>query len=191
IGEACAWRFLREGAKLILIGRREERLQVLKDAMESKISTAEIHIEPMSVADLDAVQSLPTRLPEKFRDVDILVNNAGLALGVTGVDKNDMAQLEIQLNTNVLGVAAIIHAYPNGSLYNASKFAVNGFTQAIRHDLMDTPVRVTEIRPGMVQTEFWNVRFENSEEAVAKAQENVIPLQAEDIADQVLCKWDV
>lgn len=84
-----------------------------------------------------------------------------------------------------------IHAYPNGSLYNASKFAVNGFTQAIRHDLMATPVRVTEIRPGMVQTEFWNVRFggDGSEEAVAKAQENVMPLQAGDIADQVFCKW--
>jgi len=211
IGEATAWRFLKDGAKLVLIGRRQERLEALKNAMEEYSPQSEVHIETMSVSDLEAVASLPGRLPEKFANVDVLVNNAGLALGVTGVDKNDMAQLQTQLNTNVLGLAAMcrtftpsmiargrghiinigsiagIHAYPNGSLYNASKFAVNGFTQAIRHDLMATPVRVTEIRPGMVQTEFWNVRFggDGSEEAVAKAQENVMPLQAGDIADQV------
>lgn len=79
--------------------------------MEREIRAAEIHIECMSVADLDAVQSLPNRLPEQYREVDILVNNAGLALGVTGVDKNDMAQLEIQLNTNVLGLAAMCRAF--------------------------------------------------------------------------------
>jgi 3-hydroxy acid dehydrogenase / malonic semialdehyde reductase len=111
IGEACAWRFAEEKARLVLIGRRRERLETLKEQLETEIPNSQVHIEAMSVADLEAVQTLQSRLPEQFKDVDVLINNAGLALGVTGVDQNDMAQLETQLNTNVLGLAAMCRAF--------------------------------------------------------------------------------
>lgn len=81
-----------------------------------------------------------------------------------------------------------LHAYPKGTIYNASKFAVNGFTQAMRHDLNATPIRVCEIRPGAVNTEFSLVRFNGAQDTADKVYADLVPLVADDIADQVLCK---
>ena len=144
-----------------------------------------IHIAvPMSVTDLNAVEKLPNQLPVEFSTVYCLVNNAGLALGVATVDQNNVNDAKTMIDTNVLGVIALcsafipgmrirgsghiinigscagIYAYTTGSVYNASKYAIKGFTEAALHDLVDTPIRVTHISPGLVgNTEFSTVRF--------------------------------
>jgi NADP-dependent 3-hydroxy acid dehydrogenase YdfG len=210
IGQAIAWQFAERGSKLVLIGRRSERLEVLKTDLLKYYPLLEIHTIAMSVTDLDKVSKLPVLLPESFRSVDILVNNAGLALGTTSVDGNSTTDAKIVLETNVLGVIAMCstiipgmkerggghvinigsvaghHAYATGSVYNASKFAVNGFTLAARHDLAGTPIRVTHISPGLVgSTEFSNVRLQDDVKAAA-VYENMMVLQPEDVADNVI-----
>jgi len=195
IGEACAWRFAEGGAKLILVGRRTERLEALSRALKSKYSTAS-HVCPLDVQDTGAVLAMPDNLPESHRAVTILINNAGLALGTSTVDANEMSELVTMINTNVTAVMAFTRAfvpgfkargkghlinvgsiagkeaYGGGSGYCATKFAVDAFTTAARHDLVATPVRVTTISPGMVNTEFSTVRF-NSKEKADAVYENV------------------
>ena len=209
IGAACAWRFAEDGSRLVLVGRREDRLKSLKDELTSEFPDLKIHLESMSVTDLDAVAALPEALPEDFKAVEVMVNNAGLALGVNPVYENTMEDAVTVVETNVIGVIAFWTAfmpgmkargaghiinmgsiaghtpYQNGTIYNASKFAVNGFTNASRFDLMHTPLRVTHIAPGLVgNTEFSNVRL-GSDEAAAAVYDNVVPLTPEDVADNV------
>ena len=168
-----------------------------------------INIEVLDVRDLKAVEALPENLPREFKDVDILVNNAGLALGVTSVENNSVFDARTVMETNVLGVVAFTSAflpgmikrgdghiinmgsiaghvaYAKGSVYNASKFAVKGFTDAARHDLMGTPIRVTHIAPGMVQTEFSVVRL-SDKTAADNLYNGIVPLTGDDIADTVI-----
>merc|ERR1712060_859606 len=142
--------------------------------------------------------------------VDILVNNAGLALGVASADENDLGDIQTMLNTNVMGVMALVRAfapgmrkrgaghivnvssvaghecYQGGSIYCATKHAVNAFTIASRHDLAGTPIRITAISPGMVNTEFSTTRFGGDAEKAKKVYEGILPLVAEDVADQIV-----
>eukprot|EP00598_Pedospumella_elongata_P000814 CAMPEP_0184973158 /NCGR_PEP_ID=MMETSP1098-20130426/5045_1 /TAXON_ID=89044 /ORGANISM="Spumella elongata, Strain CCAP 955/1" /LENGTH=284 /DNA_ID=CAMNT_0027495591 /DNA_START=90 /DNA_END=944 /DNA_ORIENTATION=+ len=210
IGAACAWQFAEEGCHLVLVGRRDERLQSLKKDIMSSFPEVDVHTVAMSVTDKEKVANLPSSLPQKFRDVDILVNNAGLALGVTSADQNDVDAAMTVLDTNVLGTIALSaaflpgmkkrgsghlmnmgsvaghYSYSAGSTYCASKYAVRGFTEAARHDLVGTPIRVTHISPGMVgETEFSNVRLGADDKAKA-VYENIVPLHPNDVADNVL-----
>lgn len=114
IGEACAWRFANEGCKLILVGRREDRLKKLKSELITEYQDSKVHIEALSVSDMEAVASLPQRLPSEFQEVDILVNNAGLALGLAPADQNSIEDAQITLDTNVLGVIAMCRAFLPG-----------------------------------------------------------------------------
>ena len=114
IGESCAWRFAEEGSKLVLIGRRENRLQQLKKDIISSYPSAQVHTVAMSVTDLSAVAALPNNLPAQFKSVDILVNNAGLALGVTAVDENSVSDAKTVLDTNILGIVAFSSAFLPG-----------------------------------------------------------------------------
>jgi len=114
IGKSCAWRFAEEGAKLILIGRREERLELLKNEILSIYPSLHIHMIAISVTDIEKIKLLPTILPNEFKDVDILINNAGLALGVSYVDTNDINDAQIVLNTNILGVIALCSVFIPG-----------------------------------------------------------------------------
>jgi len=164
----------------------------------------------MSVTDLEKVKDLPSTLPEEYQNVDILVNNAGLALGVASVDENDMKDAETVLNTNVLSIIAMCRAfvpgmktrgsghiinigsiaghvsYSQGTTYNASKYAVVGFTNAARHDLVGTPIRVTMISPGLCSnTEFSNVRLKDDDKAKS-VYANIEALNPEDVADNVM-----
>jgi NADP-dependent 3-hydroxy acid dehydrogenase YdfG len=205
IGRACVWRFAEKGARLVLVARRADKLAELRNDLLAEFPTLHVHIVPMSVTDTDAVDALPAALPAPFRDVYCLVNNAGLALGVSPVDKNVVADAKTMLDANVLGTIAFCsafipgmkargaghvvnmgscagkYAYANGTVYNASKvrarrsaplhrpllpilyntqYAVHGFTEAARHDLGPTPIRVTHIAPGLVGgTEFSLVRL--------------------------------
>jgi len=172
IGESCAYRFAAEDAKLILIGRRADRLLSLKKRLQDEYKGLRVHTEAMSVTDTARVMSLPDNLPEDLKCVDVLVNNAGLALGVTSVENNSLEDAKTVLETNVLGTIAMCAAflpgmrargyghvvnmgsiaghvsYATGSTYNASKYGVLGFTSAARHDLVGTPIRITHISPG-------------------------------------------
>jgi len=206
IGRACVWRFAEKGARLVLVARRADKLAELRNDLLAEFPTLHVHIVPLSVTDTDAVAALPAALPAPFRDVYCLVNNAGLALGVSPVDKNVVADAKTMLDANVLGTIAFCsafipgmkargaghvvnmgscagkYAYANGTVYNASKvraqecpftstplllthllhtqYAVHGFTEAARHDLGPTPIRVTHIAPGLVGgTEFSLVRL--------------------------------
>ena len=164
IGEACAYRFAEAGARLVLLGRRAERLSALQESLASKYGT-QSHTVQLDVQDLDAVAALPETLPASFAAVSVLVNNAGLALGVSPAEANDMASVTTMLTTNVAAVMAFTRAfvpgfkqrgkghlinvgsiagheaYAGGSVYCATKHAVDAFTTAARHDLVATPVR--------------------------------------------------
>lgn len=238
IGASCAWQFAEEGCHLVLVGRRDDKLQALKMALLGSYPKTDVHTVVMSVSDLQQVAELPKKLPSKFRNVDILLSNAGLAIGFTSVDHNDVYAAQTVLDTNVLGTIALCSAFlpgmkergfghlinmgsiavsiehksvfvteailsishclfphlpnlqgrlasSNNSTYNASKFAVHGFTEAARHDLAGTPIRVTHIAPGMVgNTEFSNLRL--GDEKAAAVYENIVPLHPDDVADTVI-----
>jgi NADPH:quinone reductase-like Zn-dependent oxidoreductase len=111
IGLACAWRFADENAKLVLVGRRNDRLNAVKDAILKEYPKLKIHTVAMSVTDYDEVAALPKKLPNDFKDVDILVNNAGLARGVTKVEDNSMSDAIEVMETNVLGTIAFTAAF--------------------------------------------------------------------------------
>lgn len=209
IGEACARRLAKHNVKLVLLGRRDEKLKQLKSDLIKQYPYLAVHTVAVSVTDLDAIAKLPQTLPNEFKEVDILINNAGLALGVTSVENNNVKDAETVINTNVTGMIAVCsaflpgmkergrghlvnmgscaghYAYSQGSIYNASKYAVRGFTEAARHDLINTPIRVTHIAPGLVSgTEFSQVRLKDDAKAKA-VYDNIEALQPDDVADNV------
>lgn len=210
IGKACAESFADQGSKLVLVGRRRAVLEELKASLLKKDSSLRIYCADISVADMQAVENLPYVLPAEFKDVSVLVNNAGLALGVNSVGDNNMQDAMQVMETNVMGTIAMCraflpgmiargeghlinmgsvaghYAYATGSVYCGSKYAVRGFTEAARHDLAGTPIRVTHISPGLVgNTEFSNVRLKDDNKA-ALVYANLEALIPEDCADAVI-----
>lgn len=209
IGEACALRLAEAGCKLVLLARREERLILLRDEIQAKYKVP-VHIQTLDVRDIDKVLELPSTLPSEFSEVDILVNNAGLALGTASVENNDLDDAFTMIDTNVKAVIAMTkvfvkgmiernrghiinigsvagkEAYGGGSVYCASKFAVDAFTTAARHDVVGKNIRVTSISPGAVKTEFSIVRFKGDESKADAVYEGMHPLLAADIADNVM-----
>jgi 3-hydroxy acid dehydrogenase / malonic semialdehyde reductase len=200
IGEACAWRFAELNTRLILVGRRTERLDSLAAALckEYPQLTPPCLIT-LDIQELDQLKSLPEELPDGFKEVSILINNAGLAIGVNPVWANDMEAVQQMLTTNVAAVIGLTsaflpgmrargrghlinigsvaghEAYPGGSVYCATKFAIDAFTSSARHDLVGTPLRVTVISPGMVNTEFSTVRLGSKDAADAVYQVCRVP----------------
>jgi 3-hydroxy acid dehydrogenase / malonic semialdehyde reductase len=208
IGQACAWRLAAEGCKLILLARRFDRLQLLEAAIRKEYDVP-VHIVQLDVREYDAVAVLPDALPDGFKEVDILVNNAGLALGVDPVDALSMDEAQTMIDSNVTSVVAFTRAfvpgmrardrghiinmssiaahesYGGGSVYCATKHALDALTNAARHDLVGTRVRVTAISPGAVETEFSVVRFNGDQGKADAVYEGIEPLMADDIADNV------
>eukprot|EP00195_Chlamydomonas_chlamydogama_P012771 CAMPEP_0202892846 /NCGR_PEP_ID=MMETSP1392-20130828/2528_1 /ASSEMBLY_ACC=CAM_ASM_000868 /TAXON_ID=225041 /ORGANISM="Chlamydomonas chlamydogama, Strain SAG 11-48b" /LENGTH=267 /DNA_ID=CAMNT_0049576953 /DNA_START=116 /DNA_END=919 /DNA_ORIENTATION=- len=208
-GEAIAWRCAELGCKLILVARREDRLQAIADQLREKYSAA-VHVVSMDVRNLDAVAALPAQLPQEFSEVSILINNAGLALGTSPAQDNLMEDMRIMLETNVLAVMAFTKAflgsmvarnkghivnigstaghesYPGGSGYCASKHALRAFTSATRDDVVSSNVRITLISPGAAETEFSIVRFKGDADRAAKVYEGMAAMNAADVADQVV-----
>ena len=191
IGEALVWRLAEAGCKVVAVARRMERLQELKQSVEARFGEGMVHCVTLDVRALDKVASLPSELPEGFADVDILVNNAGLARGAAPAHENVMSDVLEVFETNVSGVMAFTsafvpgmvkrgrghlvnigsiaghEAYQGGSVYCASKHAIDAFTTSARHDLAHTPIRVTAISPGAVRTEFSTVRYGDQAKADA------------------------
>lgn len=212
IGQATAWRFAELGCRLALCGRRTDRLEALKAELLARFpGLPEPLALTLDVSDMAQVKALPEQLSTGgMPEVDILVNNAGLALGVASAEENEIENIQTMLQTNVLGVMALVstlgpgmkergrghivnvssvaghEAYQGGSAYCATKHAVNAFTIAARHDLAGTPLRVTAISPGMVATDFSVTRFAGDEEKAKKVYEGIVPLVAEDVADQII-----
>ena len=208
IGTACAKIFAGAGAKLILAARRLERLQQLADTLSKDFST-EIHLLQLDVRDRNAVESAIATLPSAWSDIDILINNAGLSRGLDKLHEANFQDWEDMIDTNVkgllyvsryvipgmvsrdrghvvnLGSIAGHQTYPGGNVYCATKAAVRAISEGLKQDLLGTRVRVTSVDPGMVETEFSEVRFHGNTERANKVYQGVTPLTADDVADVI------
>lgn len=209
IGEACATAFASEGADLILTARREDRLKTLAAKLAGEYKVNVIY-RALDVRDRNAVKSVLDSLDGRWRDIDILINNAGLALGVDKFHESSMDEWDAVIDTNIkgaficarlvlenmlkrncghiinLGSAAGREVYPGGSVYCATKHAINAFTRALRLDLCGKKIRVSSVDPGMVETDFSVVRFRGDSGRAKKVYENMTPLTAADVADAIL-----
>ena len=209
IGAACARAFAEEGVALVLTARRLDRLQAMEaDLLEA--GAAAVHVAGLDVRDRKAVQAMVDGLPERFRNVSILVNNAGLSRGLDKLHECEIDDWEEMIDTNVKGLlyvdravvpgmveresGMVIHigsiagsqVYPGGNVYCATKHAVRALSHGLRIDLLGTGVRVVSIDPGLVDTEFSQVRYHGDSRKAKMTYIGMTPLAAEDVADAVL-----
>jgi NADP-dependent 3-hydroxy acid dehydrogenase YdfG len=203
-GRAIAVKFAENGYDLIITGRRKERLDELeKELTKNKIKVLSLNFD---VRNRSEVGSAIQKLPAEWKDIDILVNNAGLAVGLSHIDDGDMDDWDRMVDTNVKGLLYVTRAvaplmvarnrghifnissiagkdvYENGNVYCASKSAVEALSKAMRIDLLKHSIRVTNIAPGMAETEFSLVRFKGDKEKADAVYKGVKALSAEDIA---------
>lgn len=208
IGEATAKLFAQHGYALILTGRRNERLEKLSKHLVDKYAV-EVQTLCFDVREQQAVENALNSLPAEWKDIDILVNNAGLAAGKEAIQDGNRSNWERMIDTNVKGLLYISEliiprmiaqksghivnigsiagkdVYPGGNVYCASKFAVDALTQGMRQDLLPHNIKVSQVCPGMVETEFSIVRFDGDKEKAAAAYRGFEPLRAEDVADAI------
>lgn len=205
IGEACARKFASAGASLILNGRNREKLAVLKD--EFAREGVDTLLLPFDVMDRDAMRSALASLSGKWSEIDILINNAGLVYGTDKEFEGNLDEWDIMIDTNIrallsmtrlvvpgmvargkghiinIGSIAGDAAYPGGSVYCATKAAVKALSDGLRIDLVDTPLRVTNIKPGMVETNFSVVRYRGDKAKADAFYKGIVPLCGSDVAD--------
>ncbi|GAA4398821.1 SDR family NAD(P)-dependent oxidoreductase [Tsukamurella soli] len=205
IGEATARHLVRAGYDVVLGARRTDRLEALKAALEAEYPERIVAALPLDVTDVASVDAFVAAIDR----ADILVNNAGGAIGSESIAESDEADWQRMYDTNVLGVLRVTQRllprlrespsatvvtigsvaatvpYVGGAGYNAAKHAVRAVTRVLRLELHGEPIRVAEIDPGMVETEFSVVRYRGDEDAAAKVYEGVDSLSADDIADAV------
>ncbi len=208
IGAATAQAFCDQGASHVtIVGRREERLIAFARALADEHGTT-VHPVVLDVSDAEQVQALAKSHPEVF-NVDILVNNAGLARGTDPMQEAHMEDWQEMIDTNVTGLLAVTRValphiikrqghivnlgsvagrwtYPGGGVYCATKAAVGALTEGLRYDLQGTGVRVTNIEPGLVETEFSQVRFRGDKERAAKVYADADVLTPEDVAEAIV-----
>lgn len=208
IGRACALKFASAQNDVIITGRRNEKLQELKQELEKEYGVNVLTL-CFDVQDRQAVKKAFDELPAQWHKIDVLINNAGLALGKDSFEDADMNDWETMLNSNVHGLLYVSKAvlpfmlphkrghivnigsiagkqvYEKGNVYCASKSAVDAITQAMRIDLLKNNIKVTGIHPGAVKTEFSLVRFKGKEESAQAAYTGLTPLTGQDIADTV------
>ncbi len=209
IGRSCARAFAREGANLILAARRFDRVKSLASELVSEFGVNALPIN-LDVTNREAVFDAVRSLSGEWQDIDILVNNAGKALGLDKSFETKIEHLEGMLETNVKGLLHVTSAivpsmvardkghvvnigsaaghwvYPGGTVYCASKHAVKAINEGLKMDLHGTSVRVSSVDPGLVETEFSEVRFDGDTERAEKVYSDIDPLTPEDIADAVL-----
>ncbi len=208
IGYACAEVFAREGYDLLLSARRLERVQILAKRLTESYGV-KTHVFQLDVRDREAVADAFGSLPEGWELIDVLVNNAGLSQGLDPIQTGDIDDWERMIDTNVKGLLYVSRAvspgmverksghiinigsiagkevYPNGNVYCATKHAVDALTQGMRIDLLPAGIRVTSINPGMVETEFSEVRFKGDTERAKAVYNNLTALAAVDVAEAV------
>ncbi len=207
IGEGCARKFAAMGSDLILNGRNIEKLNALKTELTAKGTN--VLTLPFDVRDRSAMRSAVESLQGKWKNIDVLINNAGLVIGVDKEFEGNLDEWDIMLDTNIrallsmtrmivpgmverecghiinIGSIAGDAAYPGGSVYCATKAAVKALSDGLRIDLVDTPLRVTNIKPGMVETNFTVVRYRGDKERADDFYKGIHPLNGDDIAEVV------
>ena len=206
IGKATALRLAQEGMSLIICGRRADRLEELKSELEKR---TKVYTLLFDVRNLVEIENAFNSIPDEWRNIDYLINNAGNAHGMEPIQDGNPADWDAMIDSNVKGLLYVSKvvmpgmvmrksghivnmgsiagkaAYPNGSVYCASKAAVQAITDGMRLDLNPYGIKVTAIHPGMVETEFSVVRFKGDEERAKKVYQGVTPLTADDIADTI------
>lgn len=208
IGAACARKFAQGGYTLLLNARSIDKLQALKTELETAYGI-DVELLPFDVRDRKAAEAALKSLPEKYQTIDVFVNNAGLALGVDKEYEGTEENYDTMIETNItallmmtrlivpgmvkrgkghvinIGSVAGDAAYPGGSVYCATKAAVKVLSDGLRMDLVDTPLRVTNVKPGLVETNFSVTRFAGDKERADKVYQGIKPLTGEDIAEVV------
>lgn len=205
IGEACARKLHAAGYRVIITGRNTERLEALKNELgEDALQLV------FDVRDREASETAIASLPAEWHDIDVLVNNAGLALGLEKEYEGDYRDWDTMIDTNIKGLLYMTRAvvpgmvarnkghvinigsvagdaaYANGNVYCGTKAAVKAITDGLRIDLAETPIRVTLLKPGLVETRFSEVRFHGDTERAANVYKGIVPLTGDDIADAAL-----
>jgi NADP-dependent 3-hydroxy acid dehydrogenase YdfG len=208
IGKACAEKFAASGDDLIINGRRENRLEELKQSLEGQ-HKAKVLCAPFDVRDKEKVFECIQAFPDRWQSIDILINNAGLALGRDLFDEAPLTDWETMIQTNVNGLLNVSKAvlpfmvernhghiinlgsiaghdiYERGNVYCVSKAAVDAISRSMRIDLLQHHIKVTNIKPGAAETEFGIVRYKGDAGKAAKVYEGFIPLTGADIADAI------
>jgi serine 3-dehydrogenase len=210
IGRSTARAFANEGVRLLLCARREERLEELKSELLAEHPGLPVHTLELDVRDQKAVESSLAGLPVEWQAIDILVNNAGLSRGLDPFQSSLVSDWDEMIDTNVKGLLYVSRAivpgmierhrghvinvgsiaghevYPKGHVYSATKHAVNAITKGMRLDLVDTPIKVTTVDPGLVETEFSIVRFHGDEAKANAVYKGLQPLTPDDIAETIV-----
>lgn len=207
-GKSMAYKYAENNYSLIITGRRTERLNELKAEIETKYGV-EVLALSFDVRNKEEVDKAIDSLPKEWKYIDILINNAGLALGTGGIQDGNVEDWETMINTNVKGLLYVSKAvmplmieretghivnigstagketYPGGNVYCATKHAVHALSDGMRMDLVKYGIKVTEVCPGMAETEFSLVRYKGDKQAADNVYKGVTPLVGEDIADIV------
>lgn len=205
IGEACAKKFANGGYNVIITGRRHDKLEALKTQLEAQ--GARVLALTFDVREREAARKAVESIDGEWADIDVLVNNAGLALGLDKEYEGDFNDWDTMIDTNVKGLLNMTRfivpgmvkrnrghvinigsvagdaAYANGNVYCATKAAVKAITDGLRIDVAESAVRVTNIKPGLVQTNFSNVRFHGDDAKAENVYKGIKPLTGDDIAD--------
>lgn len=209
IGFACAKLFAKEGARLIICARREDKLKELASYIKDRFDS-QVHYFKLDIQNQEEVEKHLNTLPEEWKNIDILINNAGLSRGLDKIHEAKLIDWEEMIDTNIKGLLYISRViipimveqgsghivnigsiaghevYPGGNVYCATKHAVDAITKGMQIDLVDTPIRVSTVDPGMVETEFSAVRFHGDEKKAAKVYQGLNPLTGYDIAEAIL-----
>ena len=205
IGLACANKFAENGDKLILTGRSEQKLEEIKKKLAAK--GAQVLTLAFDVRDSATAKKFIETLPENWREIDVLVNNAGLALGLEPEYEGNTEDWDTMIDTNIKGLLTMTRlvvpgmvsrnkghvinigsvagdaAYAGGNVYCATKAAVKALSDGLRIDVANTAVRVTNLKPGLVETNFSNIRFHGDSDRAANVYKGIKPLTGDDIAD--------
>ena len=208
IGEGCARKFAAQGARLILNSRSKGKLETLAKELNEKYGTS-CHVLPFDVCDRRAAADALASLPDEWSSIDVLINNAGLAIGVDKEHEGSLDEWDVVIDTNIKALLAMTRmvvpgmvergrghiinigsiagdaAYPGGSVYCATKAAVKALSDGLRIDLVDTPLRVTNIKPGLVETTFSVVRLRGDNDKADNVYKGIRPLTGDDIAEVV------
>jgi 3-hydroxy acid dehydrogenase/malonic semialdehyde reductase len=208
IGEACAHLFAQQGYRMILVARKQDKLETIAKHFTDKYAV-EIKTLLADVRDKTAVAGVLDGLTADWKQVDVLINNAGLSLGLDPIDQGDVNDWDTMIDTNVKGLLYVTkivsgwmisnqkghiinigstagkEVYPNGNVYCATKHAVDALNKGMRIDLLPHGIKVTAVNPGMVETEFSKTRFKGDEARADKVYEGLEPLIAEDIAEAI------
>lgn len=208
IGRSCVFRFAESGYDIIMSGRREDRLHEIEADLKTKFSIRVLSLI-MDVTHRESVEKIIKNIPESFKHIDVLVNNAGLALGLESFESGNPVDWDRMLDTNVKGLLNVSQAvvkymisqgsghiinigsiagrevYAKGNIYCATKAAVDSLSKGMRIDLLPYGIRVTQIAPGAVETEFSMVRFNGDEEKARKVYDGFEPLHPDDVAEVV------